>query len=285
LTSLEYHGVSFSYPESQPLLKNINFELQEGEILAIIGSNGAGKSTLLKLANRLLEPQEGNITLANKRIDTLVTSQIAHQLVLTFQFSRTQFFTPSVEQELLTVIRLHHFSKEEQDTHLNHLLGNFGLDHQRKSPPYQLSGGEQRKLILALALASTASFFLFDEPTANLDQISRKFLLAKINSLKKDNNGIMIVSHDLEFVFAVADRIMILDKGQIAFLGSTYELLSQFRSQQKHFYHIPAIYSFIQNETQRIDEIKELEKIIAKNAFFTPVTIFKKIMETENNEN
>ena len=285
MTSLEYHGVSFSYPESQPSLKNINFQFQEGEILAIIGSNGAGKSTLLKLANRLLEPQEGKIFLADKAIDAQVTSQIAHQLVLTFQFSRTQFFTSSVEQELLTVIRLHHNSKEEQDTHLNHLLEDFGLDNRRKSPPYQLSGGEQRKLILALALASSASFFLFDEPTANLDQISRRFFLSKMISLKEANKGIIIASHDLEFVFAVADRIMILDEGQIAFLGSTYDLLGQFQSQQKQFFHLPAIYSFLQTEAQRPDVIKELESVIAENAFFTPVAIYKKLLETKNNEN
>ena len=86
MNSLEYHKISFSYLESQQILKNIHFRLQEGEILAIIGSNGAGKSTLLKLANKLLEPQEGFITIAGKPIDNRVTSQIAHQLVLTFQF-------------------------------------------------------------------------------------------------------------------------------------------------------------------------------------------------------
>jgi ABC-type multidrug transport system ATPase subunit len=190
-----------------------------------------------------------------------------------------------VEQELLTVIRLHHSSKEEQDTHLNHLLENFGLEHQRKSPPYQLSGGEQRKLILALALASSASFFLFDEPTANLDQISRKFFLSKMISLKKDNKGVVIVSHDLEFVFAVADRIMILDEGQIVFLGSTFDLVRQFQSQQKTFFHLPAIYSFLQTEAQRPDVIKKLETIITEKAFFTPLNIFEKIMETKNNGN
>ncbi len=285
MTSLEYHGVCFSYPESQPLLENVTFQLQAGEILAIIGSNGAGKSTLLKLANRLLEPQKGKISLANKMIDTQVTSQIAHQLVLTFQFSRTQFFTPSVEQELLTVIRLHHNSKEEQDSHLTHLLESFGLDHRRKSPPYLLSGGEQRKLILALALASSASFYLFDEPTANLDQITRKFFLSKMILLKEVNKGIIIASHDLEFVFAVADRIMILDEGQITFLGSTYDLIRQFQSRQKQFFHLPAIYSFLQTEAQELGVIKDLETVIAGKAFFTPFTIYKKLMETKNNGN
>ncbi len=285
MNSLEYHGVSFSYPESQELLKNISFQVLEGEILAIIGSNGAGKSTLLKLANRLLEPQEGTITIANRPIDTQVTSQIAHQLVLTFQFSRSQFFTPSVEQELLTVIRLYHDSKEEQDIHLTYLLENFGLVHQREAPPYQLSGGEQRKLILALAFASSASFFLFDEPTANLDQISRKFFLSKIISLKEGNKGIIIVSHDLEFVFAVADRILILDEGQIAFLGSTEELLAQFQSLQKPFFHMPAMYSFLETISQKADIIKELETIIPEKAFFTPLSIFKKILEVKNSGN
>ena len=285
MNSLEYHEVSFSYPESQQVLKNISFRLLEGEILGIIGSNGAGKSTLLKLANRLLEPQEGKITLTNKPIGTQVTSQIAHQLVLTFQFSRTQFFAPSVEKELLTVIRLHHDSKEEQNIHLTYLLENFGLIHQRKSPPYQLSGGEQRKLILALAFASSASFFLFDEPTANLDQISRKFFLSRMIALKEDNKGIIIASHDMEFVFAVADRIMILDEGQLAFLGSTDKFLKQFQSLQKPFFHIPEMYSFLKTVKQRDDITKELMTILPDKAFFTPLTTFKKILEAKNSEN
>lgn len=282
MTSLEYHGVSFSYPGNQQILKDISFQLVEGEILAIIGSNGAGKSTLLKLANKLLKPDEGRISLSNIPIEGQFTSQIAHQLIVTFQFSRTQFFSSSVEHELLTVIRLHHGSKGEQDSKLNFLLEEFGLLHQRHLPPYQLSGGEQRKLALALSFASSASFFLFDEPTANLDQISRKFFLSKIISLKQESKGIIIVSHDLEFVLAVADRVMILDDGQVAFLGSIDDFLQQFLSKQDQFLHIPAIYSFFSALTQGADLIKELQTVMPDTAFFTPISILKKITEVKN---
>jgi energy-coupling factor transporter ATP-binding protein EcfA2 len=285
MASLDYHGVCFSYPNSKLLLDNISFQLQEGEILAIIGSNGAGKSTLLRLANKLLKPQKGFIKIGDMMVDSQLTSQIAHQLVLTFQFSRSQFFTPSVEKELETVIRLHHDSKEEQDTYLSHLLENFGLVHQRKSPPYQLSGGEQRKLILALAFASSAIFFLFDEPTANLDQTSRKFLLSKLISLKDNNKGVLVVSHDLEFVFAVADRILVLDRGQIAYIGSTYDLLKNVESHQNLFSNLPAIYSFLMKTVNKNYMIKEINSIIPEHASFTPVTLSKKILEVKENGN
>lgn len=247
MTTLKYSNVSFAYPNSSSVLHDINLELHSGEILGVIGPNGAGKSTLLKLANGLLKPQTGEVYINNENIIKRKTSDIAQDLVLTFQFSRQQFFTSSVEEELTVTLDIHIKNSSEKNIYLKNILKKFKLMDVRNHHPYVLSGGEMRRLALAIAFINfKVNLFLLDEPTANIDQRSLTFLKSTLKDMKNQGKGVMIVSHDIEFQFSMCDRIAILVDGVIQFIGTPFMLMNELNKKNWKFLELPQIYSFIQ---------------------------------------
>ncbi len=247
MTTLKYSNVSFAYPNSSSVLHDINLELHSGEILGVIGPNGAGKSTLLKLANGLLKPQTGEVYINNENIIKRKTSDIAQDLVLTFQFSRQQFFTSSVEEELTVTLDIHIKNSSERNIYLKNILKKFKLMDVRNHHPYVLSGGEMRRLALAIAFINfKVNLFLLDEPTANIDQRSLTFLKSTLKDMKNQGKGVMIVSHDIEFQFSICDRIAILVDGVIQFIGTPLMLMNELNKKNWKFLELPQIYSFIQ---------------------------------------
>ncbi|MFX0087984.1 MAG: ABC transporter ATP-binding protein [Candidatus Hodarchaeota archaeon] len=247
MTTLKYSNVSFAYPNSSSVLHDINLELHSGEILGVIGPNGAGKSTLLKLANGLLKPQTGEVYINNENITKQKTSDIAQDLVLTFQFSRQQFFTSSVEEELIVTLNIHVENSSEKNIYLKNILKKFKLMALRNHHPYVLSGGEMRRLALAIAFINIkADLFLLDEPTANIDQKNLMFLKSTLRDMKNQGKGIMIVSHDIEFQFSICDRIAILVDGYIQFIDTPFKLMNELNKSKWRFFELPQIYSFIQ---------------------------------------
>ncbi|GAG53589.1 unnamed protein product [marine sediment metagenome] len=127
MTILKFSDVSFAYSESTPILTNINLEFNSHEIVGIIGPNGAGKSTLLKLANGLIKPLSGEILINDKNILKRRTSDISKDLVVTFQFSRQQFFRSTVESEIGVTLALHVKNKNERAIRLEKLLHSLVL--------------------------------------------------------------------------------------------------------------------------------------------------------------
>jgi len=229
------------------VINNISFEVHPSEIVGILGPNGSGKSTLLKLANGLLKPHSGKVSINNQNIVDMKTSTIARDLILTLQFSRQQFFSSSVEKELMVTLGLHVKNKLERDVQLEKLLNKFELMELRHQHPYILSGGEQKRLALAVAFAGpSASIFLLDEPTANIDRKNLDLLKSTIKTMKNQGKSFMIVSHDIEFQLTLCDRIVILNNGTIQFVGTPFQLLTEVDKNKREFFEIPQIYSFVQ---------------------------------------
>ena len=279
MSSIKYSNVSFSYTEVQPVLNHINLELCTNEILGILGPNGAGKSTLLKLANGLLRPQSGEVLLDNIDIKKRKTSQLAQQIIVTFQFTHQQFFTSTVERELLVTLNLHVEGKSERKCRLETLLEQFDLVKLRNQHPYILSGGEQRRLAMAIAMAVPANFFLLDEPTANADQKALDLLLFTLKELRSQGKGIMIVSHDIEFQLALCDRLIILMNGTIQYTGTPLDVINSIKKKEWDFLKIPEIYLFIQRLEREMTHSNLLKTYLAQNNLGTKVTMISSALE------
>jgi energy-coupling factor transport system ATP-binding protein len=217
VTNLVYSDVTFGYSPKLPVLNNINFTLKTNEIIGVIGPNGAGKTTLLKLANGMIRPQRGKILIGTSDTKKYKTSDLAESIFVTFQFSRQQFFTPSVEKELLITLIQHEKEKNNQSKRLEYILRKFQLSDLCDHHPYILSGGEQRRLAIAIGMATSADFFLLDEPTANLDQKTLNLLGNTLREKRNQGKGILIVSHDIAFQLMLCDKIIVLINGTIQF--------------------------------------------------------------------
>ncbi len=279
MSSLKYSKVSFSYTETQPVLDQIDLELSTNEIIGILGPNGAGKSTLLKLANGLLRPQSGKVLINNGDISKQVTSQLARQIMVTFQFTRQQFFTSTVEKELLVTLSMYVEEKSKRNIRLERLLEQFDLGKLKNHHPYILSGGEQRRLAMAIAMAVPANFFLFDEPTANVDRKSLLFLLTTLREMKNQGKGIIIVSHDIEFQLALCDRLIILIDGSIQFNGTPLDVINLHKTKKWDFMEIPEIYSFIQRLERKQFHTDLLKMYLAQHDLEAKITMISNILE------
>ncbi len=278
MASLKFSNISFAYIDTQPVLKQIDLKLCTNEIVGILGPNGTGKSTLLRIANGLLRPQSGDVLLNNEDITKQVTSRLARQIIVTFQFTRQQFFTSTVEKELLTTLTLHEEDKSQQIHLLESLITYFGLNELRDHHPYTLSGGEQRRLAMAIAMAVPATFFLLDEPTANADQEALLFMSKILRKMKNEGKGVMIVSHDIEFQLALCDRLIILIDGSIQFTGTPLEIINMYKKEKWNFFEIPEIYPFIQRLEREGSHPDLLKSYLADHDFENKFTMISNVL-------
>ncbi|MHA2307515.1 MAG: energy-coupling factor ABC transporter ATP-binding protein [Candidatus Hodarchaeales archaeon] len=282
MTILKYSDVSFAYAESTPVLTNINLEFNSHEIVGILGPNGAGKSTLLKLANGLLKPLSGKILINNEEIIKRRTSDISKDLIVTFQFSRQQFFRPTVESEISVTLALHVKNKTERVIRLEKLLQKFNLIHLRHHHPYVLSGGEQRRLALALAFTGpTARLYLLDEPTANIDHQSLVLLKSTLKEMSNQGKGFIIVSHDIEFQLDLCDRIIIIGGTSVQFSGTPIELIRTNRKDRWNFFEIPQIYDFIRSLEENNPSSDLLGQYLAQTNYENKVKLISKVFGGE----
>ncbi len=198
---------------------NLNFTLDNGECLALLGRTGSGKSSTLELLSSLEEPTSGSL-LTERKVGYL------------FQDSNLQLFENSVYKEVSFTLRKAKVDKKRIDESVRKALALVNLDFERyhDALPYCLSGGEQKKVALASLLVQECDLFLFDEPTVGLDKSAKDELLLVLKRLKANGKGIVIVSHDLPFVYSLADKIIHLDKGKVTFEGSVKEFATKMSS-------------------------------------------------------
>ncbi|NOU69147.1 ATP-binding cassette domain-containing protein [Paenibacillus sp. LMG 31461] len=228
--SIALKEVGVTVPDSPEvtLLQNISFMLQEGSVTLLIGHAGSGKSTLLQVMSGLLKPQTGTITVDEQPIWLKPMKADPKQLLrfgLTFQFPEQQLFARSIAQEFAYSLRPYKLEKEERDrrireaTHALDPRGVFAMDRS----PFALSGGEQRRLALATTFATAPDWLLMDEPTAGLEAAAVRELLRMLRE-RVGRGGLVVATHDLDTFFPLADRVLVLDHGELVFDGSPQEL-------------------------------------------------------------
>ncbi|MCR6573204.1 amino acid ABC transporter ATP-binding protein [Campylobacter insulaenigrae] len=210
------------------VLKDINLELQQKEVVVILGPSGCGKSTLLRCINGLEEMADGAIYVEDKKIDKNYKkwTQIRQKIGMVFQ-SYELFDHLNVEQNiLLGPLKVQKRDKKEVLDEAKYWLERVGLLHKIKAFPKELSGGQKQRIAIVRSLCMNPEIMLFDEVTAALDPEIVREVLDVILNLAKDGMSMLIVTHEMGFAKAVADRIVFMDDGKIVEISKPEEFFN-----------------------------------------------------------
>lgn len=210
------------------VIKGISFDVQKGEVVAIIGPSGCGKSTLLRCLNMLEKPTSGKIILDNeditgKKVDL---TKIREKMGMVFQ--QFNLFPHLTVLENITVapLNLKLLTKEEATKKALELLKSIGLEDKKDNYPNELSGGQKQRVAIIRTLMMNPEIILFDEPTSALDPEMIGEVLTLIKTLVDKKNTIIIVSHEMEFIKNCATKVLFLDEGKIAYSGTPQKVFS-----------------------------------------------------------
>jgi len=212
----------------QRVLNGITFQVSQGETVAVIGRSGGGKSVLLKLLIRLQLPDSGSIRIADEEVTSLGDRQLNEvRKKIGFLFQQAALYDSlTVEENIAFPLSRHsRMSAQEQGKRVRELLGEVGMDQDRGKWPSQISGGMQKRVGLARALALDPQILLFDEPTAGLDPITAEEIGKLIADLKQKHQvSAIVVTHDVHGASAYSDRMILLHNGNIKAEGSFEDL-------------------------------------------------------------
>ena len=214
---LEVQNLTKSYEKGNIVLNNISFSLKKGEVVVVIGPSGCGKSTFLRCLNRLEEIDSGTISLNGKEISTEnnKVNEIREKIGMVFQ-SYELFPNMNIMKNLILAPTLvQKRNKEEAKKEAEKLLGRVGLLEKKNSYPRQLSGGQKQRVAIVRSLIMHPQILLLDEITAALDPEMVREVLQVVLDLAKEGMTMVIVTHEMEFAKAVADRVIFMDKGVI----------------------------------------------------------------------
>ncbi len=205
----------------RPVLHHVSLEVLEGEILAVVGRNGSGKTTLIQHFNGLLHPSKGELLFMGKRIRGRAPPEIAAQIAISFQNPNDQFFKNTVEDELMVGMRR---VEGDADEWFQELCRRFHLHGLLEASPYRLSEGQKKRVAIASMLVMRPRLLVLDEPTVGQDGRFLEALAGLLLSLRESGLTIVIVTHDLNFAFATADRWVVVYGGEVVGAGRPREL-------------------------------------------------------------
>lgn len=218
-------NVSFQYDsQEEKALKNISFDLYEGEWLAIVGHNGSGKSTLAKLLNGLQFPSEGSITVCDKVLSEETVWDVRKEIGMVFQNPDNQFVGTTVRDDVAFGLENHGVPQEIMIQRVESSLRTVKMESFLDQEPHHLSGGQKQRVAIAGVLALRPSIIILDEATSMLDPRGREEVLDTVRKLKESENITVIsITHDLEEA-AKADRIIVMNKGELFKEGQPEEI-------------------------------------------------------------
>ena len=221
---LEVKNLTYIYSAGTPFehkaLDDISFSVERGEFIGIIGHTGSGKSTLMQQLNGLLKPTSGTVLLDGQDIwsDKKLTRQARFRVGLVFQYPEYQLFEETVYKDIAFGPKNMGLSAEEVDRRVREATGFVGLTEQQlEVSPFDLSGGQKRRVAIAGVIAMEPEVLILDEPTAGLDPVGRSEILGNIQSYRKAKNAtIMMVSHSMEDVARLTDRLLVMNGSKLA---------------------------------------------------------------------
>ena len=260
-------NVSFTYQEGTPLasaaLLDVSLTIEDGSYTALIGHTGSGKSTILQLLNGLLVPSQGSVRV----FDTLITSnsknkdirQIRKQVGLVFQFAENQIFEETVLKDVAFGPQNFGVSEEDAEQIAREKLALVGIDESLfNRSPFELSGGQMRRVAIAGILAMEPAILVLDEPTAGLDPLGRKELMNLFKKLHQSGMTIILVTHLMDDVAEYANQVYVMEKGRLVKGGKPSDVFQDVVFMEEVQLGVPKITSFCKRLADRGVSFKRL---------------------------
>ncbi len=233
---VEVKNLSFTYSKKTPYqthaLTDVSFSIEEGEFFGIVGATGSGKSTLISHLNVLTKIQSGEINVLGLSVkEKKNLKSIRFSVGMVFQYPEYQLFEDTVEKDVAFGPKNMKLDKEEIDRRVKEALNLVGLDYDlyAKRSPFELSGGEKRRVAIAGVIAMEPKILVLDEVAAGLDPEGREDILKLIKKLQKEKcPTVVLISHNMDDIASLADRILVLSKGRVEFLGTPKEVFKNY---------------------------------------------------------
>ncbi len=248
-------------PFETKALDNVNIEIEAGDFVGLIGHTGSGKSTLIQHLNGLLKPTSGKIYINDLDITKkdVKLSEIRKKVGLVFQYPEYQLFEETVVKDIAFGPKNLGLSHEEVDKRVREALKLVGLDYDelKERSPFELSGGQKRRIAIAGVIAMKPEVLILDEPTAGLDPRARDEILEQIKNIhKKHKSTIILVSHSMEDIARLANKIIVMDKGKVALIGTPREIFTEADILEKIGLGLPQITDLVRRLRERGFDIR-----------------------------
>ncbi len=238
------HDVDYVYSNGTIALKRVSLNIKKNEFIAIMGQNGAGKTTLIRTFNGLIRPTKGSIFLEGENINSKTIATLSKKVGVIFQNPMHQLFSNTLEDEIKFSLKSLNLDKEEIQIKVDQILKEFDLEKYRKRSPFNLSGGESKKLATASILCRDPDVLVFDEPTLGQDAKEINFFLGLIKSELDRGKTIIMVTHNIEFTVEHVPRTILMSGGQIIADGPTQSIFTNEFLISKSSLIMPQIYLF-----------------------------------------
>ena len=223
---IEVKNLYYAYREGKYVLKGIDFSMGK-EIVALVGPNGSGKSTLAKHLNGLLKPTKGDVLIDGENTRDRTVAELSRKVGYVFQNPEHMFFEESVFKEVAFGPRNLGKSEDEIRELVSWALESVGLEGYEERAPYSLSGGEKQRLAIACVLAMRPKYLILDEPTTGLDAKAERSVVETIKDLRENGHGILLITHDMDLVLELAERVVLLYRGEKAYDGPVEEFFEK----------------------------------------------------------
>lgn len=221
---LEIKDLTYAYESHKKALNAIDLQIHKGEKLVVLGANGAGKSTFFLNLNGVLHSEEGEIIFEGEKITRKNLNILRKNIGIVFQDPDEQIIASTVKAEVSFGPMNLKLSKEEVSKRVEEALSYMNIVGFKERPPHYLSGGEKKRVSIADIIAMKTKMIIFDEPTASLDPVNAAMLEEVLEKLSEQNQTLMISTHDVEFAYRWAERIVVFCEGQIIADGKPIEV-------------------------------------------------------------
>lgn len=286
MSILEVKNLTHTYGGNTPFINDaisdINFTVEKGEIVGIIGHTGSGKSTLVSHLNGLLKPSEGEVLIEEKNIwdNPKEIRKIRSKVGLVFQYPEYQLFEETVYEDIAFGPKNMGLKGEELDTRIREICKIIGIkDEYFEKSPFDLSGGEKRRVAIAGVMAMRPEVIIFDEPTAGLDPKGRQDVMEIIKQYRLATGAtVIIISHSMEDMAYLTDKLLVLSNGRLVMFDKTENIFKQGDALREIGLNVPIV-------TMVFDEIKNMGIDVPTDIFTVEqaVDALKKIKAGKNN--
>ena len=246
---IETKNLTYTYgagtPFSKTAIEDVNIAIKKGEFIGLIGHTGSGKSTLIQQLNGLLRPTSGTVLLNGKDIweKKKEIRKVRFQVGMVFQYPEYQLFEDTVNKDIGFGPRNMGLSQDEVNQRVMQAVDFVGLDHALlEKSPFDLSGGEKRRAAIAGVIAMDPDVLILDEPTAGLDPQGRDHLLSQIKAYHKQRqNTVILVSHSMEDIARVADRVLVMNESKVFLFDETAKVFSHAKELEQIGLRVPQV--------------------------------------------